>query len=126
MQVDAEEALKLPGLPVAPAHEGVRGDDVAGGREQQRPGQVGRGLGQDAGRVDDGAAVGAGLVEVDVVIADRDVGDDLQTRSRGEDLGVDSVAQHTDERIAAPHAFEQERTGHRLVVLVAVDLADGP
>ena len=66
-------------------------DDAAGDREHQRPGEVGRRVGEHVGRVADLDAARRRRVDVDVVEADRVVGDRAQLRRGVEQLGVDPV-----------------------------------
>jgi hypothetical protein len=73
-------------------------------------------------RVGDPVAVGGGAV--DVVHADRHLGDDLEPRggARREDLLVDRVPQRRDERLnARAHPLEHERLRRRLRLGVDLD-----
>ena len=85
------------------AHVTIGRNDVARHGEQQRPGKVGRRVGEHAGRVghDDAAARGRG--DVDVVVADGDVGHDLQLGALGEERVVDPVGEQRD-RSRRPNA----------------------
>ena len=60
------------------AHHGVTLDHPAGDREDQRPGEIGGGVGEHAGSVGDEDAPLGRRRDVDVVEADRHVGDDPQ------------------------------------------------
>ena len=66
----------------------------ARGAEQQREGQVGGGVGEHVGGVADRDPARRAAVEVDVVVADRVVGDRPQLRRAVHQLGVDAVGQH--------------------------------
>ena len=86
-QVLAEPAQRVPRLPAAFAGVLRALAEPAGRGDQQRDGDVGGRLGQDAGRVADAdAALGRGA-QVDVVEADGEVADDLQLRG-----GVEQAA----------------------------------
>jgi hypothetical protein len=88
-----ERAVGLERDPLPLAHVALALREPPREREQEREGEVGRGVGQDVGRVADRDAAARGGVEVDVVGADRVVGDRAQLGCRGEQLLVDRVGE---------------------------------
>ena len=95
-QLDARERAALP---LAAAHRGVGGGDLAGQREQERERELGRGD-RVAGRgVDHGDPGPRGGVEVDVVDAHAGPADDGQPRAGGDHLGVDLDLAAHDQRV---------------------------
>jgi hypothetical protein len=88
-------------------------DDPPRGREQEREGEVGRRLGQHVGRDADGDAATRSGVQVDVVAADRVVGDCPQVR-RGVQQGlVDAVGQQAQQALGGGGALTQLRRVRR-------------
>ena len=86
----------LHSLKVVVQHLPGGGKQVEAVAQEQRPGQVGRRLGQDVGRVgDDHAARPTGL-KIDVVDADGHVGHDPQRRRRSQQFSVDALADQRD------------------------------
>ena len=102
VDVGAEQQQRTPRLPVAVADVAVALGEPSGGGHQQRPGEVGGRLGQDARRVPDGdAARGAGR-DIDVVEADGVVADDAKARpGRVEERVVDPVGEQGQDAVAA-------------------------
>ena len=83
---DAQQALALP----QPPRDG----------EHERDREVGRRVGEHARRVREADAAAADGLDVDVVVADRDVGHDPQLLAGGvEERVVDAVVQHHDDRV---------------------------
>ena len=119
VDVQAPQEVPLPGLPLAGAGVMVGLHDPAGGRHQQRPREIRGRLGEDVGRVGDHDPAPTGGGHVDVVVADRDVGDDLEAR-RGEDLVVDRVRDLANEALLALEPGEQVLSAE--CVLVAIEV----
>src|SRR5262249_40238475 len=67
--------------------EVVAFDDAACDGQQERPGEIGGGFGEDAGGVGDGDAAAGGFGDVDVVGADAEVGDDAELFAGGVEEG---------------------------------------
>src|SRR3989449_3931224 len=70
----------MPAGPPPAAHQLHAFEQPAGGREDQRPGEIGRRLGENAGRVGDEHFADLGRDEIDVVVADRAIRDDAKVR----------------------------------------------
>ena len=88
-----------------------------GGAEDQRQRQVGGGVVEHAGGVGDGDTAAGGGPEVDVVVADGDVGDAAQLRAGGvEELVVDAIVQQGEHGVGAgdqPQQLSRVATAHR-------------
>ena len=112
-QPGAEVGDEAPAPRLAGADPALGGAEAPGRHQHQGHGDVGRRVGEHPGGVGhDDAALGAGR-DVDVVVAHDDVGDDPQPRpGRVEQLGVDPVDQHGDERIGARDRGEQLLARH--------------
>ena len=104
VDVRPEQQQRAPRLPAAVADVAVALGDAPRGGHQQRQGEVGGRLGQDARRVADRrrrAAAQAG--DIDVVEADGVVADDLELRpGRVEELVVDPVGEQRQRRRRSP------------------------
>ena len=99
---------------------------AAGRGHQQRPGEVGGRLGQDARRVADRDAAPRAGGDVDVVEADRVVAHDPQPGpGRVEELVVDPVGQQRQHAVAAGDPTQQLVARRRQVVLPDVGVAAG-
>ena len=123
-QLHAEHVVERPAAPRAGAHHALAFAEPPRDREDQAPGEIGARVGQHVGRVGDGDAARAAGRHVDVVVADRDVGDDLQLRARGiEHRGIDRVGQQADDRVLAGDALQQLLARDRLVADVQIDIA---
>ncbi len=79
-QLEAEQLFRVPAGPLPSAHQVHPLDQVARGREDERPGKVSRGFGEHARCVGDEHVAHLGGDEIDVVIADGDVRDDTKVR----------------------------------------------
>ena len=86
--VGAAELVEVPVLPLAGAGQGVALDQAAGDGHEQRPGEVGGGFVEHAGRVAGGDSAGGQGAEVEIVEADGDVGDHTQPGRGGKKLVV--------------------------------------
>src|SRR5262249_35111327 len=84
--LDAHELLLLP---LTALHAGVGAWDLAGEREHEADGQLGRRGRVALRRVDDEDALRRGRLDVDVVDADAGAADDLQVARIGQGLGLD-------------------------------------
>ena len=114
----------------APLPRLVRADDAlalaqaTGDHQDQRHGDVGRGIGQHTGCVGRDHASLAARGHVDVVVPDRNVGDHLQLRACGVEEGsVDLGRQQGQDGIGVGDAFVQLFDLDRLVVLPAPHVA---
>ena len=95
-------------------------------RQQQEEREIGGRLVEDAGRVAHrDPELGRGG-DVDVVVADRDVGDDPQPRRAGpEDGGVDAVGEDAHDRVDVGDRVDQLGRGQRLVARALHQLVAG-
>ncbi len=78
MHVGAELRGVDGALPVPGLDPSVQLGDPSRGTDQQGEAEVGGGLGEDVGRVGESDAAAVQVVQVIVVVADRDAGDDFQ------------------------------------------------
>ena len=123
VDVGAEQEQRAPGPPLAGPDVVVALRQAPGGGHQERPGEVGGRLGQDAGRVADGDAAARAGRHVDVVEADGEVADDPQAGTRGvEQLVVDPIGEQREEPVHAAHPLQQRGTRWRQLVRPEVDL----
>ena len=90
--------------------------------EDERPCELGGRFGEHVGRVRRGRAVAPDGGDVDVVVADRDVGDDLQLRARGHHLVVDAIGEDADDGVLAGHAAQQFVARNRPFAAIHVDV----
>ncbi len=104
--VGAAELIEIPAAPLAGAGESIAFNQAAGDGQDQRPGQVGGGFIEHAGGIGDGDLAARTGGEVDVVVADADVGDDAQSGRGGEDFVVNALGDQGDERIFAGDAAQ--------------------
>src|SRR5688572_16394180 len=118
-EVDAEQEIERPALPLPRADQPLALAEPARGGEDQREREVGGRLGQDVGRVGDRDAERGRGGDVDVVGPDRGVGDDPEPRGAVEHLGRDRVARQADQRVGA-----RDRRG-QIAGLGADDLGPG-
>ena len=108
------------------AHPALGGAQAASRHQDQGHRDVGRRVGEHPGGVGhDHAALGAGG-DVDVVVPHDHVGDDPQTRPGGiQQLRVDPVDHHGDQRVDAGHRREQLVSGHGGRDVAVGDLVPG-
>ncbi len=101
--------------------------DTTGGSHEERPGQVGGGLGQHIGRVGGENASPGALTDVDVVEPHRVVGDDDQIGAGGQELGVHLLGEEGDHPRLAGEPGEQLGAGDGLGLssLPQIDIAAG-
>ena len=99
--------------------------DEHGRRHQQRPREVRGGVVEHARRIGHANAAFRARRDIDVVVADRDVGDDLEVRTPREDRLVEPV-HHGGQRPARARKPRRELFGGpRQVLLVVDDLVAG-
>ena len=109
----AEHPGRRPAGPVTSRDHLGALDEAPGDGENQRHGHVRRVLGEDPGRVGDGDASFRGRVDVDVVDAVAEVGDELHLLARRpDDLGVDPVGNRRHQHIGRLQGLHQLRTAH--------------
>ena len=99
VQLGAEHEIERPAFPRAAADNALAFSKPARDGENQRPGEVGNRLGQHVGRVGDDDTARRRVSDVDVVEADRNIGDDLQLRRGVDHRAIDCVGQQRHERI---------------------------
>ncbi len=103
---------------------GVRGEPSR--REDQQERQVRRGLVEDPRRVAHRDAPRRRRGDIDVVVADRDGGDDPQpVPARGEHLVVDAVGEDAQQRVRVSGGVAQLRFREGNVLLVEDDVVAG-
>ena len=88
--------------------------------------QVGGGLGEHAGRVGDDHTSTLARSDVDVVVADGDVGDDLEIGSGIEERVVDSIGQERDGDVGRGELFVANVDRNLLVVVPGPDFTGLP
>ena len=124
--VAAEHVERSPAGEPAGAHLGVPLGHAAGDAQDQGPGQVGRTVGEDAGRVgDEDAPLGRGG-HVDVVIADGHVGEDAAALGGVEHVGVDRVGEQAEHGVGPGDDPSEFLGGERPVLAVGDDLLGRP
>ena len=122
VDIGAQQQHRTPRPPAAVADVAVALGQPSRGGHQQRPGQVGGRLGQDARRVADGDPPPGARRDVDVVEADGVVADDLELRPGGvEELVVDPVREQRQDAVAPGDPPQQLVPRRRQLVLPDVD-----
>ena len=101
-----EQHVDRPAGKGAAADETVGLEQPAAGRHQQGEGEIGGGVVEDSGRVGDHDAVPGGGGDVDVVVADRHVGDDLEPGG-AQDLLADRIHQLGDHALRSLRRLPQ-------------------
>ncbi len=122
--VEPEEVARVEGAPRAAPHDVGGLDEPPAGHQDQPEGDVGGRIRQDPRGVGDDHAVTRRGLQIDVVEADRDERDDLQSRRGGEQRLVDLVGGRHDERVGVRDQLAQRgrvrldarRRGHELGV----------
>ena len=126
VHVAAQQQHVLPMLEAAVTQVAVGLDHAAGGGHQERPREIGGGIGQHVGGIGDhDPAPGAGR-DVDVVVAHRHVGDDAKVGAGVQQRLVDGLADHADQPLLVSQAGEQLRPGHGGIDGICVDLGPAP
>jgi hypothetical protein len=98
------------------AHVAVRGNDVSGDGHDERPGEIGGGIGENARGVGHGKPELGGGGDVDVVEPDGVVGDAEELRPGLEGLAIDPLGEKRDQDLGASDALEKLLAGNGLVV----------
>ncbi len=100
VHVAPEVLVDVPARPSPGAQVGLRLPDLPRRRQDQQEREIGGRVVEHTGCVGDRDAVGGGGVEVDVVVPDRDRGDDLHPGAARRQHGVvDLIGQPTDDRV---------------------------
>ncbi len=102
VHVPSQQELRIPALdarPVSATHEAIGLGDAARRGEQQREGEVGRGLREHARGVTHREPSGRGRGDVHVVEAHRAGRHDAQVGTRVEQLRVDAVGEHAEKAL---------------------------
>ncbi len=106
--VATQQQQRSPGHPAVVAHEGVGLGDAPRDRQQQREREVRGRLREHARRIAHRDAATRARGDIDVVVADREVADDLELRPGGvQQLVVDPVGQQCQQPVHTGHAAEQ-------------------
>ena len=105
MDVCAEHGLERPLLPLAFAQPALGFGDPARGRHQQGETEIGGGFGQDVRRVAGEDAGCAERIDIQVVVADADIGDHLQLRGVGHLGRTDALVEGDDRAVDAGQLF---------------------
>ena len=122
-QLHAQQLVKGPAGPLAAAHQALTFAEPARNPQDQRPRQIGCRSRQHIGCVGDDDTALACRRDVDVVVANGNVGDDLQRGSDLEHLAVDRIGQHGHHGLLASNARQQLAAGHRAAPLELLDVA---
>lgn len=125
VDVLADKEVDEPFAPFAGVNEGVALDDTAGRGHEEGEGEVGGGFGEDVGGIGDEDAAGGGGRDVDIVVADGDIGNDADAVELGEDGGREFVSELADDGLAALGALNQGFGGQTLVGIDIIEFAMG-
>jgi hypothetical protein len=113
VDLEAEEELRPPDPRLLGPQVPVPLGDPPGRGQQQRPGQVGGGLGDHVGGVGGQHPPGRARLQVEVVVADGEVGHHPQPGAGPlQQLAVDPVGQHGQEPVHARDPLQQLAPGH--------------
>src|SRR4051812_38233686 len=99
MYVLAYHHERSPAVKAAFADEAVAFGYAAGGGHEECEGEVGGGIGEDAGGVGDGYAPAGGFGNVYIVVAYGHVGDDLEVGGGVHYFGVYGVGEQAEEAV---------------------------
>jgi hypothetical protein len=122
VDVPAQQQQVFPLLEPALADVAVALDHPSRRRHHQRPGEVRGGVREHVGGVGDDDPVPGRGRHVDIVEADRDVGDYAQLGAGGQQLVVDEVGDQADQPFAVLEPGHQLGLREGCVPLVQVDL----
>ncbi len=120
-----QQLRRRPTRPFAGSNHPLTRTQIPGRRKEQRPGEIGGGVGEHSRRGGhlDAAVPGGG--HVDVVETDGVVGHDAQSRGRLDQIDVDPVAQHAQERIGLIHPVEEFGSIEGTVLGIDADVEAG-
>ncbi len=119
-----EQVVHVPAPAGATADHALALAEPAHDHQDQRHRDVGRGVGEHAGRIGDEHPAGGAGGDVDVVVAHGDVRDDAQLRPGGVEEGVvDPIAQQRHDRVGARDRRVQLVDRKRSLLHVRVHLA---
>jgi len=121
-QVAPEEHGRRPAAELARPHHPLAFAHAPREREDQRPGQIGRRVGEHVRGIGHPDAAGGAGRDVDVVVSDSVIGDDAQPRGGLEQLLVHAVSPDRQQRRGLAHPPQQLAALHRLLRIVHVDL----
>ena len=125
VDVLADKEVDEPFAPFAGVNEGVALDDTAGRGHEEGEGEVGGGFGEDVGGIGDEDAAGGGGRDVDIVVADGDIGNDADAVELGEDGGGEFIGELADDGLAASGALDQILGGETFVGIDVIEFAMG-
>ena len=125
-QAAAEHEVEAPALPCARSQQSLALAEPARDAEDQRPGEIRGRVGKHVGSVRADDALRDGVRHVEVVVADGDVGDDLQRGSGGIDgRPVDAAPQQDDDARLALEPLVQLFGGQRQLACMQVHFVVG-
>jgi hypothetical protein len=117
--------IQRPTLPLAAPQLTLGLAETPRDAENQRPSEIGARVGEHIGRVGDKDAAGTAGLHVDVVVADRNVGDDPQVATGIQYFGIDTIGQQANQRVLTRYALEELRAPDRLAARVQIELTLG-
>jgi hypothetical protein len=126
VDVASEQQHVLPLLEPPLAHVAIGLDHPAGRGHHEGPREVRRGLGENIGGVGHDDPAPGRRRDVDVVEADGHVGHHPEPGASVQELGVDELADHTDQPLALMQPADQLRPRERPVLAVDVDVGPAP
>ena len=121
-QFGAQQEIKGPALPPAGADDAFGLAQPPRDGEDQREGEVRRGVGEHIGGVGDDNASRTCRRDVDVVVADRHVRDHAEVASRLDDGGIDGIDHHADQSLLAGDPAHQFVARDELASFDAIDV----
>ena len=103
MHLGAEQKIVRGTAPVASTHVALALADAPRGSQQQRPGEIGNRLVQHVGRIRRDDAGGGQCGEIEIVVADGDVGHGPQFRRLCDRCGIQWVGDSQDGTVSVTH-----------------------
>ena len=123
MNIDAQPLLEPPAGPFAGPDVALDLREATRGCEHQSPCKVGGGVVEHARRIGRHHAARGARRDVDVVVADGDVGDDFEARTALEQRRIDAVGETAHDTLLVGQPLRQRVGGERHVLLVGFHFA---